>query len=315
MVCITDPPRLPLIDLSLFDLGDPWRDQVAAQIDAASREFGFFCIVGHGIDSSVVDPLLAAGSRFFSAEDAVKRRLQVEHHARTRQGGFAPVEELAARCSGPKHLYFEAQLMLAGEPVNASQSSPHQTFLPDVPGFREPVLDYMRSLTGLSHKLMAMVARGLRLEDSYFVDRCTGNPATSFRILNYPRVADGCAAQDDAVSGHVEPGLLTILKQDASGGLEARYRERWLNLPALPNSFICAVGHALAHLTSERYVAAAHRVRNSVQTHRLSMSFCFEPSLNATLEPIAAGAPAAAHLALAGAAADAGAESGRRQIA
>ena len=36
MVSRIEPPRLPVIDLSLFDLGDPWRSQVAAQIDAAT---------------------------------------------------------------------------------------------------------------------------------------------------------------------------------------------------------------------------------------------------------------------------------------
>jgi polar amino acid transport system ATP-binding protein len=286
------PPCLPVIDLSLFDMGDPWRDQVAAEIDAASSEFGFFCLVGHGIDAGLVEPLLAAGRRFFATEDAVQRRVQVARHARARQGAFAPVEELAARSSHLKHLYFEAQFMLGDNPLQPGAAASRQTFLPDVPGFRDPVLDYMRSLTGLSHKVMAMLARALRLADSYFVDRYTGSPATSFRILNYPQLADSRAATDDSASGREEPGLLTILKQDSSGGLELNYRQRWVELPAMPNSFICNVGQALARVTNGRYVAAAHRVRNSTDTHRLSMSFGFEPALNATLEPIAGVAPA-----------------------
>ena len=49
MVSCIELPRLPVIDLSLFDVGYPWRDQVAAQIDAARGEFGFFFLVGQGI--------------------------------------------------------------------------------------------------------------------------------------------------------------------------------------------------------------------------------------------------------------------------
>jgi polar amino acid transport system ATP-binding protein len=308
-------PRLPVIDLSLFDLGDPWRGLVAAEIDAASSEFGCFCLVGHGVDVGVVEPLMAAGRRFFATEDAVKRRVQVEHHARARQGDFAPVEELAARSSDLKNLFFEAQLTLAHDHVKAGTSAPHQTFLPNVPGLREPVLDYMRSLTGLSHKLMAMLARGLRLEDSYFVDRYTGNPATSFRILNYPRVADARAATDHAARRRQEPGLLTILKQDTGGGLELMYRERWGTLPTMPNSFICSVGQTLARLTNGRYVTAAHRVRNSTDTHRLSMSFCFEPTVNAMLEPIAGVGPAVSRPPPADVASSALPEPSRRQMA
>jgi isopenicillin N synthase-like dioxygenase len=225
MDCRTDSPRLPVIDLSLFDLGDPWRGQVGAQIDAAGSEFGFFCLVGHGIDVAVVEPLMATGRRFFATEAAVKRRMQAGHDARARQGGFTSVEELVARSSDLVNLSFEAQLTWGVEDVMRPSAAQRQTFLPDVPGLREPVLDYMRSLTGMSHKLMAMFARGLHLEDSYFVDRYTGNPATSFRILNYPQLANAPAATVQASDGRTSAGLLTLLMQDANGGLELRYRE------------------------------------------------------------------------------------------
>jgi isopenicillin N synthase-like dioxygenase len=291
MVSCADVPRLPVIDLSLFDLGDPWRDQLAAQIDAASSEFGFFCLIGHGIDLAVVEPLLAAGQRFFAAEAAVKRRAQITHRAHARQEHCALVETLVARSADPKRLYFETRLTADSEDAGAPAVASAQTLVPDVPDFPEPVLDYMRSLTGLSHKLMAMIARGLRQEDSYFVDRWTGTPATSLRILNYPQLTAALGASDPVVRGHAERGLLTILIQDPSGGLELGYRDRWIECPFMPNSFICSVGHALAQLTNGRYLAAPYRLSNSADTHRLSMSFCFEPALNAELKPIAEAGP------------------------
>jgi isopenicillin N synthase-like dioxygenase len=286
-----NPPRLPVIDLSLFELGDPWRSQVAAQVDAASSEFGCFIVVGHGIDIGVVEPLMAAGRRFFATEVAVKRRVQVESHARARQDDFSPVEELGARSADLRNLFFEAQLTLGNDDLSAATSGSRLSFLPDVPGLREPVLDYMRSLSGLSHKLMALLARGLRLADSYFVDRYTGSPATSFRIQHYPQIATERRAQDPATGVRGEPGLLTLLKQDAGGGLELNYRQQWVALPIMPNSFMCNLGQALARLTNGRYVSCAHRMRNSTQTHRLSMAFCFEPPINAALEPIAGVGP------------------------
>jgi isopenicillin N synthase-like dioxygenase len=309
---INSPPRLPVIDLSLFELGDPWRSQVAAEIDAASSEFGCFIVVGHGIDVGVVEPLMAAGRRFFATEEAVKRREQVESHARARHDDYSPVEELAARSADLRNLSFEAQLALGNDHVRSATSVARLSFLPDVPGMREPVLDYMRSLSGLSHKLMALLARGLRLADSYFVDRYTGSPATSFRIRHYPQVANERAAANPAV-GAGEPGFLTLLKQDVGGGLELNYRQRWVALPSVPNSFICNLGQALARLTNGRYVSSAHRMRNSTRTHRLSMAFCFEPSVTAALEPIAGVGPSVAR---AGAADEgANASAAHRQIA
>ena len=99
---------LPVIDLSLFDLGDPWRDQVAAQIDSASSQFGFFYVVGHGIDTAVVDPLMEASGRFFAAAEAVRTQLAPD-----------------------------------GAPATSAIAMRGQILLPEVPGFREPVLDYM----------------------------------------------------------------------------------------------------------------------------------------------------------------------------
>jgi polar amino acid transport system ATP-binding protein len=307
MVSARDLSRLPVIDLSLFELGDPWRDQVAAQIDAASSEFGFFYLVGHGIEPGVIDPLLAAGRRFFSAEEAVKRRLQTQQRA--------CVEELAARSADLEHFHFEAQLGGNGEPVATATPASGHAFVPEVPGLREPVLDYMRSLTGLSHKLMAMLARGLRLADSYFVDRYTGNPATSFRILNYPPVTAAMRAQSQVADYRADPGLLTILKLDASGGLELQSRQQWI--PAFPihNSFVCKIGEALAYLANGRYAAAAHRLHNNAATPRLSMSFCFEPALNAKLEPLAGVTAGASRPQPGDRLSAADPESGHRQIA
>jgi len=290
MVSRIELPRAPMIDLSLFDLGDPWRDQVAALVDAAASQFGFFYIVGHGIDTAVVDPLIEAGRRFFAAEDTVKRRVQVAREGRGQHGYFPLAAELHAGKSELKEaLYFQAHLSADGASATSGTAVSGQGLLPEVPGIREPVLDYMRSLTGLCHKLMSMIARGLQLQDSYFVDRYTGSPSTSLGIYNYPQLAQKQAAgKNSGDADGTAHGLLTILKQDSMGGLELRYQNRWLDIPEIPNSFVCTVGAMLAQLTNGRYVAAAHRVLNSARGNRLSMPFYFDPALGAVLEPIEA---------------------------
>jgi isopenicillin N synthase-like dioxygenase len=289
MVSRIDLPRLPVIDLSLFDLGDPWRDQVGAQIDSALSRFGFFYVVGHGIDAAVVDPLLEAGRRFFAAEEAVKSRARMGQDEHVPHG-YVPLAHTltAGSCDHKEALYFLAPLAPQREPDSSRPAVRGPILLPELPGFREPVVDYMRSLSGLGHKLMSMIARGLLLEDSYFVDRCTGSPATSFRMDNYPQVADTEVASETRDGAHSDQGLLTLLKQDGTGGgLELKFEDRWVEAADIPNSFVCTVGETLARLTNGRYVPTSHRVRNSTHGHRLVMPFCFDPSRDAVLEPIA----------------------------
>ena len=73
MTVFTDSPRLPTIDLSLFDLGDPWRDHVGAQIDWAAAEFGIFRILGHGIDRGLLDSMVTFSRRYFARADTAER--------------------------------------------------------------------------------------------------------------------------------------------------------------------------------------------------------------------------------------------------
>ena len=64
MISFSEPPRVPAIDLSLFDIGDPWRDHVAAQVDWAASAFGLFQILGHGVDSALIDTLQELGGKY-----------------------------------------------------------------------------------------------------------------------------------------------------------------------------------------------------------------------------------------------------------
>jgi isopenicillin N synthase-like dioxygenase len=85
---------------------------------------------------------------------------------------------------------------------------------------------------------------------------------------------------------YTDYGLLTLLRQDAIGGLQVRNGERWLDVPDIPNSFVCNVGDMLERLTRGRYLSALHRVRNTSRQDRLSMAFFFDPAFEAQLAPI-----------------------------
>src|SRR6202046_5286264 len=96
MVSFIDPPRLPTIDLSLFDVGDPWRDHVAAQVDWAANTFGLFQILGHGVDPALIDTLLDLGEKYVALEEVGAQR-----GARTDLPGFNDtVREYATSMTG-----------------------------------------------------------------------------------------------------------------------------------------------------------------------------------------------------------------------
>ena len=220
----------PSIDLSLFDIGAPWRDQVAAQVDSAASSFGAFLLVGHGVDSGLTDTLLELGGKY------VKRG------------------------SGS-----------------------------DLPGFHDSVREYATSLTGLGHKLMAAMARGLRLDDGFFADHYTGNPRVSLRVGDYPVALCASGQPDTDEAGNRR--LLTLLKLGDGARAQVKYDEGWLDVPALPGALLCTIGPVLQRLTHGHYHSIAQRLSRGVAGERPSLCFVFEPGMGAVLTPLAGLSP------------------------
>jgi hypothetical protein len=141
----------------------------------------------------------------------------------------------------------------------------------------------MAALTRLGHRLVAGLALGLGLDESYFADRLTGEPLTLFRIFNYPPPRDPTLW---GVGEHTDYGLLTILLQDDAGGLEVRSRSRWVPAPPVPGAFVCNIGDMLDRLTRGLLRSTPHRVRNPAPRDRLSLPFFFDPGFFARVRPI-----------------------------
>jgi isopenicillin N synthase-like dioxygenase len=142
-------------------------------------------------------------------------------------------------------------------------------------------------MMGLGHSLMAGIALSLGLEESYFADRYTSDPLILFRIFNYP--PSSLKPDTEASFGvgeHTDYGLLTILKQDMSGGLEVKTKSRWVAASPIANSFVCNIGDMLDRMTGGHYLSTPHRVRNLTAHNRLSFPFFFDPNFNAQVKPI-----------------------------
>jgi isopenicillin N synthase-like dioxygenase len=201
------------------------------------------------------------------------------------RGYFRVGDELTSGKPDQKEgLYFGAELPADDPRVRAGTPLHGPNLFPERPaGLREAVLDYMAALTDLGHRLMAGLALGLGLEDTYFADRITVEPLTLFRIFNYPPPSDPDLW---GVGEHTDYGLLTILLQDDAGGLEVRSRSGWVPAPPIPGAFVCNIGDMLDRMTGGLYRSTPHRVRNPAPRDRLSFPFFFDPNFFAPVRPI-----------------------------
>lgn len=153
--------------------------------------------------------------------------------------------------------------------------------------FRETVLDYIAAMTELGHILMEGIALSLGLDPSYFADRYTQDPLILFRIFNYPPDTAPLGVKPRwGVGEHTDYGVLTILKQDDSRGLEVKGRSRWMEALPIAGTFVCNLGEMLDRMTGGWYRSTPHRVRNPTDRDRLSCPFFFDPNFYAKVQPI-----------------------------
>ena len=282
--------QVPVIDISALISRSEHQEIVASAINQACQEHGFFYVLGHGVDENLHLRLEQLSREFFAQDLATKMEIQMALAGKAWRGYFPVGGELTSGKTDLKEgIYFGTELTENHPLVKASTPMHGANLFPsNIPLFHETVLEYMDAMTQLGHHLMAGISLSLGLEASYFIDRYTANPLTLFRIFNYPPDLLN-SEQRWGVGEHTDYGLLTILKQDNSGGLQVKSKSGWIDAPPIPGSFVCNIGDMLELMTGGLYKSTPHRVKNISNRNRLSFPFFFDPNFDVEVKPIKLG--------------------------
>jgi isopenicillin N synthase-like dioxygenase len=278
---------IPIIDMAPLQGSEADRDAVAAAIDVACRDTGFFYVVGHDVPADLVQRVDGLAREFFARPDDEKSAIAMPHGGRAWRGWFPLGGELTSGVPDRKEgIYFGEELGADDPRVRARLALHGPNLFPAQPaGLRDAVLAYIDAVTEVGHRLVRGVSRALGLDDDWFDRYLTAAPTILFRIFRYPTLpAD--AGSSWSVGEHTDYGLLTILAQDAHGGLEVRGPDGWVAAPPVPGAFVVNLGDMLERMTAGRYRSTPHRVRNTGDADRLSMPLFLDPAWDADVRPI-----------------------------
>jgi isopenicillin N synthase-like dioxygenase len=277
--------EVPEIDIGPLRAGGRGQTATAAAIDAACRQVGFFSVVGHDVDPDLQDRLDSLARQFFDRPRAEKNEIAMAGGGRAWRGWFPVGGELTDGVPDDKEgLYFGAELGPAHPRFRARTPMHGPNLFPRHPKeLQEVVLSYMGEMTGLGQTILSGIGLGLGLGRSWFSDHLTADPLTLFRIFRYPASTEPIPG-GWGVAEHTDYGLLTILGQDANGGLQVRTPEGWIDVSPRPGRIVCNLGDMLERLTGGRYRSTPHRVRNTGPADRLSFPFFLDPSWDATVD-------------------------------
>jgi isopenicillin N synthase-like dioxygenase len=268
--------HVPVIDVSC-----PLDGQLGA-LDDACRDHGFFLISGHGHDD-LVDRTWAAARTFFESDRSIRRA--VERDEDNPLGWYD--RELTKRRRDAKEVFDFT------DPANPSAD--HHNRWPDVAGFRSTMAEFFDAFSSLSTTALEVVHRALGHDPTTGLLFGGDRSNSSVRLNHYPVGDPVPEAERDglrelghtALGHHTDPGVITLLLQDDTGGLQTRSRAgEWIDVDPVPGAIVVNLADSVQVWTNDRYRAAVHRVAPMTTASRMSIPYFLHPARDATIEPI-----------------------------
>jgi isopenicillin N synthase-like dioxygenase len=275
---------IPVIDVASLLSGPPApAAAVAKALGDACREVGFFYVAGHGIPEALIASVFAQSAALFTAPSAVREAASFsgpgDNRGYIRLGG----ETLDPGKPADVKEAFNIGLELPPDDPELLARAPFRAanLWPELPGFRDTMLDYFNRVWRLGRDLHRGFALDLGLAPDFFESRLD-RPNATLRLLHYPPVETPLPDGQLGAGVHTDYGNVTLLATDAVGGLMVRDRRgRWLDAPVMPGTFICNIGDCLMRWSNDVYVSTPHKVVSPKNADRYSVAFFLDPNPDA----------------------------------
>ncbi len=282
---------IPVISLAGLRSGDRAAlERIGAEIGRAARSLGFFSVADHGIPQPLINATFALSERFFAQSIAAKERLSVTNSTSYRGYVRFGEEKLDPALAGDVKECFNVGPDLAADDPDVVAGKPFHAVnqWPEVPEFRSTLVAYQQASLELVVLLHRAIAIDLQI-DVHAFDSFFSAAVGITRLLHYPPHPGTFDGSANGAGTHTDYGNLTLLAQDATGGLEVRKRDgTWTLVPPLAGTFVCNIGDCLMRWTNDVYVSTPHRVVNRSGRERYSIAYFGDPNSDALVSCIPA---------------------------
>ncbi|CAI0438251.1 unnamed protein product [Linum tenue] len=246
--------RVPVIDMSKLVGGCDDEDELA-KLHSASRDWGFFQVINHGVPDKVILKMKADIQEFFSRP--LQEKMECAQLPSDIQGyGQAFVVSVEQKLDWGDMLYILAQ----------PQDVRNMRFWPRVPSsFRATLIQYSIELEKLKGILLSSMARNLGLEPEKLLTLFEEG-VQGVRMNYYP------------------PSLLTQVNEVQ--GLQIKKDGKWIPVDPVPGAFIVNVGDVIEIMSNGEYKSIEHRVVVNPEKERLSIAAFHNSNRNAVIGPL-----------------------------
>ncbi|KAF3331544.1 1-aminocyclopropane-1-carboxylate oxidase 4-like protein [Carex littledalei] len=253
---------VPTIDLSLP------RSVVVDTIRAASHEWGFFQVINHGIPASVIDKTLSAIQSFNELPPSDRS----PYYSRSMTGGVSYSSNVDLYKSSAASWRDTIQVL-------TGPTRPDPERIPPV--CRQEILAWDEHVTKVGRSLLKLMSEGLGV-GPHRLEQLTIGDGKVMVCHYYPPCPEPDATM--GVVTHTDPGALTVLVQDSTGGLQVKRTEQdgkcyWVDIDPVPGALVINVGDLLQIISNDEFKSVEHRaVVRSRDKSRVSIAVFLNPA-------------------------------------
>jgi isopenicillin N synthase-like dioxygenase len=299
-IMTTSFSSLPMISLAVLSNPNPGQDELAAlssHLDETFRTTGFAYLkdipltYGHEDVFNLCDDFFGSGGVSEEEKARLAKKTFVASNKNTYRGYFPPQVGADNLKEG-----FEVGAPSTRHVKSHPGATKFDLTEPNIFPVSHPTIqtrcETLRAeLQFLSSKLLLLLAIALGKPSSFF-DHYLTNSLSTLRLLHYPPVPSN-RQQELICTPHTDSGILTLLHQDQTGGLEVRNSAgEWIPAPYVPGTVVVNIGDLMAKVSGGRWVATYHRVRSTKKESgvnskgRYSVPFFFEPGIDCVVESV-----------------------------
>lgn len=278
----------PVVDISGLCTGEAAAlERVASELEAPSREWGVFQVVGHGISEDALARFEECMRAFFELPDPEKSALR---RSRDNAWGYYDQELTKNRPDWKQVFDYGAEAARADGAAHSDGVNqwPPEALLP-----HEALLSHHAACERVGLALLRALCASLGVPPDT-LEPAFRDHSSFVRLNRYPPCPDpappGAPLLPEhghlGVHHHTDAGALTLLYQDAVPGLQVERGGRFTVLQPEPGALTVNLGDMLQVWSNDRYRSPLHRVLASADRTRHSAPFFLNPAYHTVCAPL-----------------------------
>ncbi|KAF5203021.1 1-aminocyclopropane-1-carboxylate oxidase-like protein [Thalictrum thalictroides] len=237
--------QIPIIDMKQCMEKEDQRLKIIDEIRQASETWGFYQVVNHGIETSVLEEMLQ-GVRRFHVEETKQVKMKYYSREAGRKVKFVSNFDLyQSHAANWRDTLFSIMAPVPPDPQEFPLAC------------RDIIIKYSKEVQRLGITLFELLSEALGLNSDYLKDM---DCAKGHAILCHCYPACPEPELTMGTSKHSDPDFLTILLQDHIGGLQVLHQNQWVHIPPTPGALVVNIGDFLQLISNDKFKSVEHRV-------------------------------------------------------